>query len=64
MGNTYSYLPSGKDHGIHELVKEVATINEQVSYPSISVLDNELSIVYQRTGYISPAGFKVLLNEL
>lgn len=40
--------------GLHELAKELGTINGQVSYPTITVLNVKNEIIYQHAGFLSP----------
>lgn len=47
--------------GLHELARELGTIQGQISYPSIVVLNIKNEIIYQHDGFLSP---RTMLNIL
>ena len=60
--HTFVYKPTGTSTGIHELATELATINGQVSYPTIAVLDAKNNILYQKNSFLNAEDFLEILN--
>ena len=60
----FKYKPTGVNTGVHQLAEELATIQGQVSYPSLVFLNYKNEIVYQNAGFLDPAKLKTLLNTL
>ncbi|MEL1242596.1 thioredoxin family protein [Flavobacterium flavipallidum] len=50
--HTFKYLPNGQNTGIHELATALATLNNEVSYPTITILDKKNSILLQKQSYL------------
>jgi thioredoxin-related protein len=50
--------------GLHELAKELGTINGQVSYPTITVLNVKNEIIYQNAGFLSPRAMFSILEKV
>ena len=50
--HTFSFQPTGTKTGIHELATALATIKGQVVYPTLTILDNEKSIIFQQHSLI------------
>lgn len=61
---TFKYLPSGNNVGIHELALQLGTHNNQIAYPVLCVLNEKNEIVFQYSNYLSSKDFKVLLEKL
>lgn len=51
-GRKFSYNPTGVNTGVHQLAEQLGSINGQVAYPSICVLNAENEIIYQYDGYL------------
>ncbi|MFH7016093.1 thioredoxin family protein [Flavobacterium sp. FlaQc-47] len=61
---TFNYKPSGNNVGVHELALELGTINNQIVYPVLCVLNEKNEIILQYNNYLSPKDFKLLLEKL
>lgn len=61
---TFKYKPSGNNVGVHELALQLGTINNQILYPVLCVLNEKNEIIFQYSNYLSPKDFKVLLENL
>ncbi|MEP6803429.1 MAG: thioredoxin family protein [Flavobacterium sp.] len=61
---TFKYKPSGNNVGVHELALELGTINNQIVYPVLCVLNDKNEIILQYNNYLSPKDFKLLLEKL
>jgi thioredoxin-related protein len=50
--------------GVHELARELTTINGKVSYPSFCVLNHKNEIIYQNDGFLSPDAMMFILKKI
>lgn len=62
--HTFKYKPSGNNVGVHELALELGTINNQIAYPTLCVLNERNEIIFQYNIYLSIKEFKTLLKKL
>lgn len=53
LNKTFTYKPSGINTGIHELASELASIKNNVSYPTITKLNQNFEIEFQKVGFIN-----------
>lgn len=53
FGNTYRFRPTGAGSGVHELAEHLGTIDGQLAYPVIVLLNSNREIVFQHSGYLS-----------
>ncbi|HEY1009275.1 MAG: thioredoxin family protein [Daejeonella sp.] len=58
-GRTFRY-----EQGVNGLAKELGTINGQVSYPTLCILNKQNEIIYQQDGYLSPDAITQVLAKL
>lgn len=61
---TFKYKPSGNNVGVHELALQLGTINNQIVYPVLCVLNENYEIILQYNNYLNPKDFKLLLGKL
>ena len=61
---TFKYQPTGNKVGVHELALQLGTINNQIVYPVLCVLNEKNEIILQYNNYLSPKDFKLLLEKL
>lgn len=61
---TFKYKPSGNNVGIHELALQLGTMNDQIVYPVLCVLNEKREIILQYNSYLNPKDFKLLLEKL
>ena len=61
--HTFQFIPKGQNTGVHELATALATINSQVVFPSITVLESDFSIVFQKHSFLSSNELLVLLEK-
>lgn len=64
MGHRFEFRPSGMNTGIHELAQALASMEGQVSYPSICVLNEATEIVFQYQQFITPKELTAVLEAL
>lgn len=60
----FKYKPSGNNVGVHELALQLGTINDQIVYPVLCVLNEGNEIIVQYSNYLSPKDFNLLLEKL
>lgn len=60
----FKYQPSGNNVGVHELAIQLGTINNQIVYPVLCVLNEKNEIIFQYNNYLNPKDFKLLLEKL
>ena len=61
--HTFKFKLTGQNTGIHELAVELATINNEVVYPTITILDTDYSILLQTHSFKDPKTILILLKE-
>lgn len=62
--HTFSFQPTGTKTGIHELATALATIKGQVVFPTLTILDNEKSIIFQQHSLIRAVDLLSILQKL
>lgn len=60
----FRYKPSGNNVGVNELALQLGTINNQIVYPVLCVLNEKNEIIVQYSNYLSPKDFKLFLEKL
>ena len=50
--------------GINELARALGTVNGQVSYPTLCILNSKNEIIYQYDGYLPPAAILDILEKI
>ena len=61
---TFKYEPTGNNVDVHELALQLGTMNNQIVYPVLCVLNDQNEIILQYNSYLSPSDFKLLLEKL
>jgi thioredoxin-related protein len=61
-GKVFKYRPSGSNTGIHELALDLGMIRVQISYPTLTILDEKKNIIFQKNAYLKPKELLYLLN--
>ena len=61
---TFKYRPTGNNVGVHELALQLGTMNNQIVYPVLCVLNEKYEIIFQYSNYLKPQDFKLLLEKL
>lgn len=60
----FRFKPKGQNTGIHELATALATINSQVTYPTIAILQTDYSIVFQKQSFLNAKELHTVLEKL
>ncbi|TDE46559.1 DUF255 domain-containing protein [Flavobacterium rhamnosiphilum] len=61
---TFQFKPTGNNSGTHELAIALGTVNKQLNFPVLCVLNSENEIIFQHNGYLKPKEFKLILEKL
>lgn len=64
QNQTFRFKPTGNNVGVHELALHLGTINKQITYPVLCVLNEKNEIIFQYHNYLSQRDFKQLLQKL
>lgn len=64
QNRTFSYKPSGRKTGIHELAEALGRYQNKLSYPTTVVLNTKNEIVFQYPSMLRSKGFLRLLNAI
>lgn len=63
-GHTFKYKPSGLNTGIHELAEQLATVDKQVSYPTLCFINSNSEIIFQYNQFITSTDLQTILTQL
>lgn len=63
-GRTFKYKPTGTNTGIHELAEQLATVDNQVAYPTLCFLNSNKEIIFQYDQFINSTDLSTLLTRL
>ena len=64
QNQTYKFKPTGNNVGVHDLALQLGTINNQITYPVLCILNEKYQIIFQYNNYLDPQDFKLLLEKL
>ena len=62
--HTFQFKPNGQNTGIHELATELATIDSQVVYPTITILQTYYSILFQKHSFQNAKELLIILRKI
>lgn len=62
FGQTFSYISSGLQTGVHELAEVLGTIDGVLNTPTFVLFDENLSIQYKYGGYLNSEDILALLQ--
>jgi thioredoxin-related protein len=60
----FNFKPTGVNTGIHQLAVELATINNQVVYPTFCVLNVKNEIIYQKPDFTNGKELEIILLNI
>ncbi|WP_310554684.1 thioredoxin family protein [Flavobacterium sp.] len=60
----FAFKPKGSNSGIHELAIELGTINNQINYPTLCVLNEKKEIIFQHNSFLNAKDLINILGEL
>lgn len=53
QGMKFPFIPSGNKTGVHSLAKQIGTINGQLNFPALVILNIKNEILFQYSGWMS-----------
>ena len=62
LNKKFIYKPTGINTGIHELANELASIKNIISYPTVTKLNSNFEIEFQKSGYLNSKYFIKILK--
>ena len=60
----FQFKPTGNNSGTHELAVALGTVNKQLNFPVLCILNSENEIIFQHSGYLKPKELKLILEKL
>lgn len=60
----FKHKQTGTNTGIHELAKQLATIDKTISYPTLCFLNEKYEIIYQQQDFVNAKQLLAILNIL
>jgi thioredoxin-related protein len=63
-GRTFRFVPTGLNTGIHELAEQLATVDNQVVYPTLCFLNSNNEIIFQHNQFINSKDILTILTRL
>lgn len=60
----FKFKPQGRNTGIHELATALATIDSEVIYPTLTILEADFSILFQRHSLLNAKDLLVILEKI
>lgn len=63
-GQSYSFMPNGMNTGIHTLAEQLGTINKEISYPTLTILNVDNEIIFQFNQLLKSTELNLVLNSL
>lgn len=61
---TFQFVPKGQNTGIHELATALATIDSQVVFPTVTILESDFSIVFQKHSFTNSKELTAILEKM
>ena len=62
-GHSFDFKPSGFNTGVHQLAKNLGSINGKLNYPTITILNKKNEIIFQNSGLMKSKELFAVLNE-
>jgi thiol-disulfide isomerase/thioredoxin len=59
----FQFIPKGQNTGIHKLATALATIDSQVVYPTVSILQTDFSIAFQKHSFLKSKELLAILEK-
>lgn len=65
LNTSFGFVTNGKKKiGVHELAKELATIDHKMSYPTLTILNSVYEIIGQKASFTSAKELKNILKKI
>ena len=63
QNKSYSYIPRGATSGSHELAFEIGQIDGKLLFPTIVILDTNLTVLYKRASFHSASELLKVIDQ-
>ena len=60
----FDFKPNGSKTGVHELALQLGTIDKQISYPSLCILNDKYEIIFQFNSFMNAKDLMAVLTTL
>lgn len=60
----FKFKPTGHNTGIHELATALATVDNQLAYPTLTILDPNYAILFQKQSYLKTKDLISILEKI
>ncbi|AXT63319.1 thioredoxin family protein [Aquimarina sp. AD10] len=64
LNNDFNFQPNGHKTGVHQLAKELATVNNKIGYPTLTILNAKYEIIFQQQSFLSAKQLSKILKKL
>ncbi|WP_157637912.1 thioredoxin family protein [Flexithrix dorotheae] len=64
LGRNYTFKPSGKNNGIHELAEVLGRSGDGLEYPTITFLSERFQPIINKNGYLNKKDFLRLITTV
>jgi thioredoxin-related protein len=61
---TFKFKPTGPKTGIHELATALSLVDNQLAYPTITIIDRNYSILFQQQSYLKAKDLISILEKI
>lgn len=61
---TFHFKPNGANTGVHELAMQLGTIDSQMSYPTLCILNEKSEIIFQYGSFLNAKDLINILDKL
>lgn len=62
--STYKFKTNGSTSGIHDLAMALGTINGQINYPALCILNDKNEIVFQHNSFLNAKELVAILKKI
>ena len=62
--HSFKFKPQGPNTGVHELASALATIDSEVIYPTLTILESDFSIVFQKHSLLNAKDLLLILQKI
>lgn len=63
-GHRFGHRPTGLNTGTHTLAEALGSIDGQLTYPTLCVLNPDYEIIFQYGGFLSAAAMEAVLDRI
>jgi thioredoxin-related protein len=60
----FKFKSTGKNTGLHDLAAALGTINKEVTFPTLTILDKDYSIIFQKASFTDAKSLLKILNSI